>query len=72
MASKGLPDIDIPFHLQEPHSCKRCTHSFFDASDRQHRYMRCGRSDYDQQCVYERHETGDWGPAAIHWRERGA
>lgn len=68
--TKGLPSLDVPFHLQEPNSCKKCTYSFFDASDRGQRYMRCDRSEYDQQCCYERHETGECGPAAIHWKER--
>lgn len=68
--TRGLPPIDVPFHLQDPNSCKRCIHGFYSASDRDFRYLRCGRSEYQQQCRYERHETGDCGPAAIHWKER--
>lgn len=61
--------LDLPFHLQEPDSCARCRHSFFEASDRKLRHMRCGLS--DQPCSHERHETGSCGPAAGHWKERG-
>lgn len=69
--TRGLPPIDVPFHLQEPLSCKRCKHSFYHASDTELRYLRCGRSQYSIQCRYERHETGECGPAAIHFNARG-
>jgi len=72
MTVKGMPDIDVPLHEREPHPCKRCKFSFFDAKDTELRYIRCGRSFYSNQCRYERHETGDCGPDAIFWRERGA
>lgn len=68
--TKGLPPLDVPFHLQDPHSCKRCKHSFYGADDPGFRYLRCSYNRYGQQCRYERHETGDCGPAAIHWKER--
>ena len=69
---KCIPPIDAPFHMQDPNSCKRCVHSFYHAADTDLRYLRCGRSEYQQQCRYERHETGDCGPAAIHWKERAS
>jgi hypothetical protein len=68
--TKGLPPIDIPFHLQDPHSCKRCKHSFYASNDSELRYLRCGRSFYSIQCRYERHETGDCKPEALFWTER--
>jgi uncharacterized cupin superfamily protein len=68
---RGLPPVDVPFHLQEPDSCKRCAHSFHSADDKAQRYLRCGRSEHSEQCRYERHETGNCGPAATHWKERG-
>lgn len=71
MKPKGLPEIDLPFHEQEPHSCKRCKHSFYAGNDPALRYLRCGRSEFSQQCRYERHETGECGPSAIYWTERG-
>jgi len=70
--TKGLPPLDVPFHEQDPHSCKRCKHSYYRGDDRALRYLRCGVSQYNQLCVYERHETGDCGPDAIHWKERAA
>jgi hypothetical protein len=69
---RGLPPIDLPFHLQEPDSCRRCVHSFYSADDKAQRYLRCGRSEYSEQCCYERHETGNCGPAATNWKERAA
>ena len=78
MTIKGLPPLetfethDVPFHEQEPNSCKKCTHSFYSSNDTKLRYLRCGRSDYGQQCRYERHETGTCGPAALHRKERAA
>lgn len=68
--TRGLPHIDVPFHLQEPNSCRACKHSYFSASDTDHRYMRCGRSSHSQQCRYERHETGACGADAIFWKAR--
>lgn len=62
---------EIPFHLQEPFSCKSCRHSFYGSNDRKLQHLRCGRGHYSQQCRYERHETGDCGPLAIHFRARG-
>lgn len=70
MKPQGLPPLDVPFHLQEPNSCKACKHSFFAASDPDRRYLRCSRGQYSQQCRYERHETGECGPAAIYWKAR--
>lgn len=70
MKPQGLPPIDVPFHLQEPHSCKACKHSFYTLDDKSFRYLRCSHSPYQQQCRYERHETGECGPAAIYWKER--
>lgn len=69
--TRGLPPIDVPLHLQDPRSCKRCKHSFYSADDTQLRYLRCGRSEYAQQCRYERHDTGDCRPEALYWTERG-
>ncbi|MFM8745580.1 MAG: hypothetical protein ACKOED_02790 [Aestuariivirga sp.] len=69
---RGLPPIDVPFHLQEPDSCARCVHSFHSADDKAHRYLRCRLSDHAEQCRYERHETGNCGPAATYWKDRGA
>jgi len=66
----GLPKMDVPHHLRDPHSCKRCVHSFYGASDPELRYLRCGRSEYSSQCRYERHETGDCKPEALYWKER--
>ena len=70
--TKGLPPIDVPQWLLDPRSCKRCKHSYFDSSDIELRYMRCGFSQYSQQCRYERHDTGDCKPEALHWTERAA
>ena len=69
---RGLPPIDVPFHLQEPDSCRRCVHSFHSADDTAQRYLRCGLSEQGEQCCYERHETGTCGPAATRWKERAA
>ena len=69
---RGLPPIDLPFHLQEPQSCGRCAHSFYSADDTAQRYLRCGLSEHAEQCRYERHETGTCGPAATYWKERAA
>jgi hypothetical protein len=68
---RGLPPLDLPFHLQEPDSCRRCVHSFYSADDTAQRYLRCGLSEHAEQCRYERHETGTCGPAATYWKERG-
>lgn len=70
--TRGLPPIDAPWFDRDPRSCKRCAHSFYDSSDTELRYLRCSRSQYSQQCRYERHDTGDCKPEAIHWKERGA
>lgn len=70
--NKGLPHMDVPLHLQDPYSCKRCSSSYYSADDTQFRYLRCGRAPHAQQCRYERHETGSCGPAAIYWTERTA
>ena len=72
MTVKGLPPLDEPpFHMQDkPHSCRDCTHSFYQSSDHALRYLRCGRAEYSQQCRYERHETGTCGPAALHFKAR--
>lgn len=67
----GLPPIDVPHFMRDPHSCGRCKHSYFDSDDTYLRYMRCSRSRNSQQCRYERHETGDCRPEALHWKERG-
>lgn len=69
--TKGLPEIDVPWWLKDPHSCRACKHSYFDSSDTGFRYMRCGRASHSQQCRYERHETGDCGRDAIYWKARG-
>lgn len=71
MKPQGLPEIDVALHEREPRPCKRCKHSFFSKEDAALRYLRCGLSQYSQQCRYERHETGDCGPDALHWKERG-
>lgn len=71
MSINGLPPIDVPWWRKDPHDCLRCKHSFYQSSDRELRYPRCGRSEYAQQCRYERHETGTCGPDAIYWTERG-
>lgn len=68
MKPRGLPDLDVPFHDQEPNPCSRCKHAYFAADDKALRYRRCDRS--NQQCRYERHETGECGPAAIYWKAR--
>ena len=70
--SKGLPEMDVPLHLRDPHPCTRCQSSFYSFEDIEQRYLRCGRSDYLQQCRYERHETGSCGPAALYWTERAS
>lgn len=70
---RGLYPLDVPFHLQEPNSCKRCSHSFNKTDDTQGRYLRCDRERTTTTlCVYARHETGDCGPAALHFKERTA
>lgn len=68
----GLPPLDVPLHERDPRPCKSCTHSFFDGRDAELRYMRCGRSDWSQQCRFERHDTGDCKPEGIYFKERGA
>lgn len=65
-----LPPIDLPFHLQEPNSCRRCAHSFYAASDAEQQHLRCGLGGLGTMCVYERHETGSCGPAALHFKPR--
>ncbi|MEN6302211.1 MAG: hypothetical protein ABFD96_05760 [Armatimonadia bacterium] len=71
MTIPGLPPLDVPLHERDPHDCRRCKHSYYDSKDEGRRYLRCGRSQYSQQCRYERHETGDCKPEALHWKERG-
>lgn len=70
MIPNGLPPLEVPFHLQEPNSCKDCKHSYFRSDDTHHRYLRCSRHQWSQQCRYERHETGECGPAAKYWKDR--
>lgn len=67
---RGLPHIDVPQFLRDPHSCKACKHSYFSADDADRRYMRCGKSQNSLQCRYERHESGACGLAAINWKAR--
>lgn len=71
MTIPGLPPLDVPLHLRDPHDCRRCKHSYYDSKDEERRYLRCGRSQYSQQCRYERHDTGDCRPEALHWKGRG-
>lgn len=71
MKPQGLPEIDVPLHEREPRPCKRCKHSYYSKDDKHLRYPRCQRAPFSRQCRYERHETGDCGPDALHWKERG-
>jgi hypothetical protein len=71
MSIKGLPDLDVPVYLRDPHDCRRCKHSFYTADDEDRRYLRCSRSEWQTQCRYERHVTGDCGEAALHFKQRG-
>lgn len=70
-AIRGLPPLDLPLHLQEPDSCRRCVHSFFSADDKARRHLRCGRSEHSEQCCYERHDTGDCKSEARFFKARG-
>lgn len=70
MSVKGLPPIDIPLHERPLYDCRRCKHSFYQASDTELRYLRCGRGQYSIQCRYERHENGECKPEALFWKER--
>lgn len=68
--TKGLPPMDVAWWERDPHSCKRCVHSFYSAADPDLRYLRCSRGDYAIQCRYERHDTGECKPEALFWKER--
>lgn len=72
MSVQGLPVLDVPLHERDPHPCRRCVHSFYDAGDTELRYLRCGRQQYTIQCRFERHDTGDCKPEALFWKERVA
>jgi hypothetical protein len=67
--TQSLPALDLPFHLQEPNSCRRCTHSYYDIAVQR---LRCGRHNYTPLCTFERHETGTCGPDALHFKVRSA
>jgi hypothetical protein len=71
MTIPGLPTLDGPLHLRDPHDCRRCKHSFYTADDAERRYLRCGKSEWTNQCRYERHDTGDCKPEALHFKARG-
>lgn len=70
MTVAPLP-LDIPFHLQEPLSCRRCKHSGWYKKDTQFERLICMRHRYEISCTFERHETGECGPSALFWKERG-
>jgi hypothetical protein len=72
MTITGLPNIAPPLHERDPHDCRRCVHSFYHAADDDRRYLRCARSEYQQQCRYERHYTGECTEAALHFKAREA
>ena len=72
MSIPGLPPIDVPQWERDPHSCKTCKHSYFESSDTDRRYMRCRRSEWQHECRFERHYTGDCGEAGLYWKERAA
>lgn len=69
--AKGLPTLEVPLWDRDPHACLKCHHSYFTSYDTEQRYMRCRRSEYQTQCRYERHYTGDCGEAGLYWKERG-
>lgn len=70
MSVQGLPPIDVPQWLRDPHSCKRCIHSYYRRDDVDMRYLMCGKFDPHQQCRYQRHDTGPCGPEAAGFKER--
>lgn len=65
---KRLPTIDIPLHQRDPHDCRKCRHSYYDATDTERRYARCVRS--GNMAVFERDTEGNCGPQARFWKGR--
>lgn len=61
---------DIPLHRREPHDCKRCKHSAYYRKDTTFERLICQRLRHEPSCTFERHETGECGPAALYWKER--
>ena len=71
MTVRGLPPIDVPEYLRDPYDCRRCKHSYYDSDSIEPRNLRCGKSQFRNRCLYERHETGDCTEAALHFKLRG-
>lgn len=72
MTVQGLPPIDVPRYIRDPHDCRKCKHSYYDSSGTiDPRDLRCSKSKYRSRCLYERHETGDCRPEALNFKVRG-
>lgn len=67
MKPKGLPPLDLPFHLKEPNSCAGCKHSYYRADDARH--LRCLLT-RGTLCVRERDLFGNCGEDPKHWKDR--
>ena len=64
----GLPILDVPLHQRDPYDCRKCRHSYYDATDAERRYARCVRT--GKMCVFERDTGGQCGPQARFWKGR--
>lgn len=63
-------DDDIPIHLREPKSCRRCSLSSTYKPGTGVERMICNRTKYQNSCTFERHESGSCGPDAKFWVQK--
>jgi hypothetical protein len=62
---EGLPPLDTPQWQRDPHSCLSCAHLYQTHARENSGDYYCRRT--RTRCRFERHETGECKPEALHW-----